>query len=102
MNQAGPVVDASVAMKWVVLEEFTNEARQLLHDYAQGTLFAPPLLPSEVTNALFQRQRRGRITDAEADAALTQFLAIGVTLIQPANLYERALTFARTTNLPAT
>jgi predicted nucleic acid-binding protein len=85
-----------------VLEEFTDEARQLLRDYASDSLFAPPLLPSEVTNALHQQQRRGSISADAADEALTQFLRFGVTLLQPPELYQHALAFARTNGLRAT
>jgi predicted nucleic acid-binding protein len=102
MNPVGPVVDAGLAMKSVVLENFKNEARHLLQDNAGGNLFAPPLLPNEVTNTLFQRQRRGSITASEADAALTQFLRFGVTLVQPPQLYQQAFAFARSSALQAT
>ena len=53
MNHA-VVVDASVAVKWVLDEEFTEQARNLLRDSVRQPIVAPPHLTSEVTNALYQ------------------------------------------------
>lgn len=102
MNPSGPVVDASVAMKWLVTEELADVARQFLRDQAAGRMFAPPFLPSEITNALYQRLRRGNITSAEAEVALLQFLRLHITLLQPDGLYQNALAFARSNGLRAT
>ena len=53
------VVDASVAVKWLVDEEGSDAARQLaLEDHA---LHAPRLMASEVGNALINKVRRGLI-----------------------------------------
>ncbi len=48
------VVDASVAVKWFVEEEYTREALVLRDSYRDGLidLIAPSLLPYEVLNAL--------------------------------------------------
>ena len=48
------VVDASVAVKWFIEEEYTREALMLRDAYMQGLvdLIAPSLLPYEVINAL--------------------------------------------------
>ena len=63
----GCVVDASVAVKWLVDEKYSKEASDLL---AGGTtLLAPELLFAEATNALWAMCRRGDIDrDALADA----------------------------------
>ncbi|MCY3966633.1 MAG: type II toxin-antitoxin system VapC family toxin [Acidobacteria bacterium] len=55
----GWVVDASVAVKWLVSEEFSREASGLLEGNA--TLLAPELLFAEATNALWAMCRRGDI-----------------------------------------
>jgi predicted nucleic acid-binding protein len=44
------VVDASVAVKWLVLEEGSTDADQLLE--GQHELYAPRLLASEVGNVI--------------------------------------------------
>jgi predicted nucleic acid-binding protein len=70
------VIDASVAIKWVVKgEPFRNKARQLLRvAKASGTiLIGPPLLEYEVENNLQRRIYHGRTTLVAADAALNAF-----------------------------
>jgi predicted nucleic acid-binding protein len=48
------VIDASVAVKWFIEEEYTKEALMLRDSYKEGLvdLIAPSLLPYEVLNAL--------------------------------------------------
>ena len=96
------VVDASVALKWIFNEPYSDQARRLLADIGNGEVFAPPLLPSEITNAIFQQQRRGRLTAAGADAALTGLLAIQWRIVSPDTLYRDALDLALRFGLPAT
>lgn len=96
MNKA-IVVDASVAVKWLLAEEFTDNARALLAHArsARTAVLAPTHLPSEVTNAIYQRCRRKEIDQAEADEALAAFLGLPLRLLGSADLYRRALAFAR-------
>lgn len=98
------VIDASVALKWVVDEELAAEANALLRDglMDRHILCAPPLLLSEVTNAIHQHVRRGELDGDQADRALRQFLAVPMELTLPRDLYSLALTFAREHDLPAT
>lgn len=103
----GVVVDASVAIKRVLAEEFTEESRALFAKSLEDrrSLVAPPLLPSEVGNALYQRLyttvASRRLTEAEADGALVAFLHLPITLLAPDDLYVRAFTFAKTHRLPS-
>ena len=48
---SGYVVDASVAVKWLVTEAFSNEAARLLNVGLR--LVAPELLFADATNALW-------------------------------------------------
>jgi predicted nucleic acid-binding protein len=64
----GYVVVASVAVKWLVTETFSEEAAQLLDK--DLTLIAPELLFAEVTNALWAMCRRGNITRADLAEAM--------------------------------
>jgi predicted nucleic acid-binding protein len=57
---SGYVVDASVAVKWLVSEAFSEEAASLLA--SRTTLIAPELLFAEAANALWALCRRGDIT----------------------------------------
>jgi predicted nucleic acid-binding protein len=106
MNHA-VVVDASVALKRVLAEEFTEQSRALFAQSLQDRrlLVAPPLLPSEVANALYQRLHTSvpsrRLTEAEADGALAAFLHLLITLLAPDDLYSRAFAFAKTYRLPS-
>jgi predicted nucleic acid-binding protein len=60
------VVDASVAIKWVISEEGSDRAAQLLDG---RVLHAPALLFVEAANALWVMRRRGALPeDGPADA----------------------------------
>lgn len=56
------VVDASVAIKWVVEEEGSDAAAAL----ADQDLTAPSLLMVECANVLWVKARRGELTSSEA------------------------------------
>ncbi|MEQ1619416.1 MAG: type II toxin-antitoxin system VapC family toxin [Terricaulis sp.] len=59
------VIDASVAIKWVVQEPGTPEALALRN----ATLAAPDLLIPECANILWKKHRLGQLTAGEASAA---------------------------------
>lgn len=59
------VVDASVAVKWLLPEPGSDEAVRLLDD-TSVEFHAPELLDVEVSNALWKRTRRGELTTSEA------------------------------------
>ena len=62
------VVDASVAVKWLVAEEDADAADWLA---ASGQeLHAPRLMASEAANVLWRKARLGQIERAEAGAAM--------------------------------
>ena len=60
------VVDASVALKWLVEEEGSDSAERLRE--GEHELHAPRLLASEVANALWRKARQGEVGRAEAGA----------------------------------
>ena len=53
----GYVVDARIVVKWLVKEEWSDEASTLLE--VEATLIAPELLIAEVSNALWAMRGRG-------------------------------------------
>lgn len=65
------VIDASVAVKWLVDERGSDAAQELLAREAE--LHAPRLMASEVANALWCKARRGEI-----DSILAGTLATGI------------------------
>jgi predicted nucleic acid-binding protein len=98
------VLDASVAAKLVLTNEANaDKAAALAQDCARRAepLVAPPLLPSEVANVLRQRMRRASMPLSTARLLLADFLALSITLIAPADLYDRALRLADQYHLPA-
>lgn len=75
---AGYVVDASVAIKWLVDEPLSEAATKLLDD--RHTLTAPGLIYAEVANALWAIARRGMISPEDAREALDLFLDAPITI----------------------
>ena len=58
------VVDASVALKWLVAEEGSDAADRLLS--GGDELYAPRLMASEVANALWRKVRLGQLARGQA------------------------------------
>jgi predicted nucleic acid-binding protein len=98
---AEQVIDASVAIKWVVKgEPFRNKARQLLRDARlKGImLIGPPLLEYEVESVLQRRLYSKRATIAAVDASLAAFYAVGVQVVTHPDMVRRAREIARQSN----
>lgn len=86
------VIDASVAVKWLLPEEGSTQAIALLE--AGHDLYAPDLLLSEIGNVLWKKVRRD---DLAADTALrlvTEFMNIRLRWIDSRRLAAQALTIA--------
>jgi predicted nucleic acid-binding protein len=77
----GYVVDASVAVKWLVNEAFSEEAASLLDNRA--TLIAPELLFAEAANALWALCRRGDIAREDFAEAVEVLKASPVAVPHP-------------------
>jgi predicted nucleic acid-binding protein len=58
------VVDASVAVKWLVLEDLSDLAREL--SGTRDSLVAPRLIVTEIANALVRKMMQGMLTVHEA------------------------------------
>jgi predicted nucleic acid-binding protein len=91
------VVDASVAVKWLVVEERSPLAERLYtHSYASGRpLVAPPLFRNEVVNALYRRLRRTLLQESRADAMVTRFFDFDVQVRDLPGLLQEAYAFAK-------
>lgn len=81
------VVDANVALKWLVEEEGSREAEELL----DRPLAAPDLLVAEVGNVLWGKARRGELTPDEAAEAAGRLGTAGVALHPSAPLLAAAV-----------
>ena len=66
------VVDASLAIKWLVSEENSDKARAISRSWANAGIqaAAPYLMPVEVTNALHRRVVQGELTVEDATRLL--------------------------------
>ena len=84
---AAAVVDASVAVKWVVQESGSDRARSL----AQARLEAPDLLPVECANILWKKVRVGDLAQREATDRLDLLLRAPVVLVGSRELLDSAL-----------
>lgn len=69
----GFVVDASVAVKWLVTEPLSEHAARLLEE--KQPLVAPELSYAEVANALWAMVRRGEIIATDLQEALDMLSA---------------------------
>ena len=58
------VLDASVALTFVLRDEHDDEASRLLVSIRRATIIAPAIWPAEVLNGLLNAQRRKRIDSA--------------------------------------
>jgi predicted nucleic acid-binding protein len=87
------VVDASVAVKWVVPEILSAQADRLLG--SEDPLIAPDLLMIESANAFWKKIRRKELSATEAGRALDVLSASGIVVYATQPLLGRALAMAR-------
>lgn len=102
MSPAEVVVDASLAVKWVVGEPYSSEARALLDHWRDDgrRLLAPALFLYEVTNALAKRIQRSQLTLEQAKERLRFFQESGPLLQQIGSVHPRALELMERFGLP--
>src|SRR5205085_12635048 len=100
------IVNTSIAIKWVLHESDTPTTEELLEKWnsKQIKILAPSLLIYEVTNALYQKARRGEINLERVKEALSEMAFMGITFELAANfaLSTQAAELASRFSLPAT
>jgi predicted nucleic acid-binding protein len=94
-------VDASLAAKWVFIEEDSNLARAAFRAHEDSGIIAPAFMPAEVTNSIRRRVARGLMTNEEGERALDLFLSFEVTLSIDASVHVEALRLAHRFGRPA-
>lgn len=100
------VVDASIALKWVIDELDLAKAHALLIEWSDKgiILLAPALFTYEITNILYQNVRKNEITLERAKRALedVMFLGIEIDIPQDFGLDRRAIELAHKFGFKAT
>lgn len=89
------IVDASVVLRAFFPDEEQAQAQALIRDHVSGRvrLAAPTLILYEVTNAVVQAARQGRITDEDGEAILVAFDGLGIEM-EPVT-WQQVLPLAR-------
>ena len=86
------VVDASVALKWVLPERHSQRALDILE--LADNLLAPDLIHAEAGNTFWKRVARGEMGPQEARAALAAFQRLPLRIQGHSRLMSVALELA--------
>jgi predicted nucleic acid-binding protein len=92
------VIDASVAVKWVVDEDSTPEALALRQ---RAKLIAPELLVAECANILWKKVQRDELLKQEALLAARLLQGAEIELLPMRSLFETATRMSIEINHPA-
>ena len=99
------VVDASVALKWVLQETDSDRATMLLDTWINESkqIIAPALFTYEVTNIIYRQIGKGQLTFDEAALGLRKLFSIGVSLVfsDSQEISLQAVRIAHQFHLPA-
>lgn len=99
------VVDASLALKWMIQEKDSDKADALLNDIISShhMIYAPAHFLGEVINALYQKVRSTdpakHIDRATAEQTMADFLKLPITIVANNTLYQQAFDFAHIHNM---
>ena len=90
------VVDASLAVKWVVEEDDSDKAHAVLQSWVARdvTRIAPHLMPFEVANALHRCVLLGELNVGNSTRMIARLLESRLELHQSPGLHVRALQLA--------
>jgi predicted nucleic acid-binding protein len=91
------VVDASVAVKWVVPEPDTTRATALRNHY----LIVPDLIFAECANILWKKLRRGDLTKEQAGAAARTLETTDLVIVSAKAYVARAVAISAELDHPA-
>jgi predicted nucleic acid-binding protein len=95
-------VDASLALKLVLVEEDSFRAHHLWNTWidADVEIIAPFLLTFEGTSVIRNRMYRGVVSPEEGELMFKAFHLLGVRLLHPDGLHQRAWDLAKQLNRP--
>lgn len=98
------VIDASVVLKWYLVDEALEEkALSLLEGHYHGriALVAPELLGYELVNGLVIAARRGRIPEPVVSEALEGFWSLDIEMVSAWRISQRLVHWCRSYGLTA-
>jgi predicted nucleic acid-binding protein len=77
------IVDASVLLSAFFPDEAQAQAQAVIREHVAGrlSLKAPALLPYELSNAVWQAERRGRISRLQADDIIRAFAGLDIEIL---------------------
>lgn len=90
-------VDASLAIKLVVRESFSDCALALWQNWIENSTecIAPPLFPFEVSSVIRNKYVRKQLTAEEAEKSFNLFTKLDFTILMPEALLKEAWDMAR-------
>jgi predicted nucleic acid-binding protein len=92
------VIDSCVCVKWVIREQDSERAIDLLSSDVE--LIAPDLVLLEVANALWKNVRRGLVTAERSQSRLADLPGFFNRLLPSAELVAESLGLALTIDMP--
>ena len=95
------VIDASVVLKWYLVdEEYSGKAIGLLDKYLSNEIeiLAPSLLEYELINGLIIAQKRGRVEEEKILEAVNGFISLEIRLKNLSLFYPKVLEYSRVYN----
>jgi predicted nucleic acid-binding protein len=77
------IIDASVVLRAFFPDESQKQAQAVIREHTAGSLRlkAPALLPYELSNAVWQAERRERITRAQADEIIQAIIGLDIEVV---------------------
>ena len=95
-------IDANLVLKLVLVEADSSKAQQLWDTWIDADIevVAPPLIAFEGTSVICNKLYRGLVPPEEAKLMFKAFHLLGVRLLYPDGLHERAWELVKRFNRP--
>jgi predicted nucleic acid-binding protein len=95
-------IDANLALKLVLAEPDSAQAHHLWDTWinADVDIVAPPLLAFEATSVICNKMYRGLVPPEEAELMFKAFHLLGVKLLYPDGLHQKAWELVKRFNRP--
>ena len=89
------VLDASVAISFIIIDEFSHQANKALERVAEQGALVPALWDFELANALRSAERRGRISQAGTAQGIAGIKGLDIERVGPPTNLTRLIDVAR-------